>query len=348
MFHSVLVPLDGSRIAAQALPYAMALAQACAADITLLSVVAPPGSRDVGMPRVARREANERTMATTTAYLRSMAATVRARDLTAAITVRHGDPAAAIIDCAADDARTLIVMSTHGRTGWERIRLGSIAQHVLRHATAPVMVVRAQERGAAEATEAIGEVTVTLDGSPLAEAALPVAAHLAESLAVPLTLLRILPRVVYPAFEAAAAVPPLPIEDLERADEATILEYLACIAARIRKPSLAVRTVWRQSGDRPPEERITDYLTAHHGGNRCDGEPRPGRHAALGAWQHGGGGTDERTLPGCDRPRRYRRSRRRRTRDGGIRVGGLNWRPSRAPRRRTMGTSRRCTRSSRC
>ncbi|MGI8688854.1 MAG: universal stress protein [Thermomicrobiales bacterium] len=263
MFQSILVPLDGSRIAAQALPYAMALAQARAADITLLGVVAPPGSRDVGMPRVARREADERTMATTTAYLRSMAATVRARGLTAAITVRHGDPAAAIIDCAADDARTLIVMSTHGRTGWERLRLGSIAQHVLRHATVPVMLVRAQERGAAEVTGAIGEVTVTLDGSPLAEAALPVGAHLAESLAVPLTLLRVLPRVVYPAYEATAAVSPLPIEDLERAGEAATQEYLACIAARIRRPRLAVRTVWRQSGERPPEERIIDYLTAH-------------------------------------------------------------------------------------
>ncbi len=127
MFRSILVPLDGSRIAAQALPYAMALAEACAADITLLSVVSPPGRRDVGMPRVARREADERAMATITAYLRSMAATVRDRDLPTAITIRHGDPTAAIIDCAADDARTLIVMSTHGRTGWERLRLGSIA-----------------------------------------------------------------------------------------------------------------------------------------------------------------------------------------------------------------------------
>lgn len=124
------------------------------------------------------------------------------------------------------------------------------------------MVVRAQERGAAEPTGAIGEVTVTLDGSPLAEAALPVAAHLAESLAAPLTLLRVLPRVVSPAYEAAAVAPPLPIEELERAGEAAAQEYLARIAARIRKPSLAVRTVWRQSGDRPPDERITDYLTA--------------------------------------------------------------------------------------
>jgi nucleotide-binding universal stress UspA family protein len=59
-----------------------------------------------------------------------------------AIEVRFGDPAQEIINCAAEHGVGLIAMATHGRTGWRRVVLGSVAEQVLRTATVPVLLLR--------------------------------------------------------------------------------------------------------------------------------------------------------------------------------------------------------------
>ena len=53
----------------------------------------------------------------------------------------EGDAAAAIVRHATNIGAGLIVMGTHGRTGWRRALLGSVAEQVLRHASCPVVVV---------------------------------------------------------------------------------------------------------------------------------------------------------------------------------------------------------------
>ncbi len=64
------------------------------------------------------------------------------------IAVRHrllfGDAAGAILDAAAEEKADLIVMGTHGRSGVSRLLLGSVAEHVLRHAVCPVLTVRSR------------------------------------------------------------------------------------------------------------------------------------------------------------------------------------------------------------
>lgn len=54
----------------------------------------------------------------------------------------HGDPATQIVQFAEDEGVDLIVMGTHGRTGLKHLLMGSVAEHVLRHARCPVLVVR--------------------------------------------------------------------------------------------------------------------------------------------------------------------------------------------------------------
>lgn len=67
---------------------------------------------------------------------------VAATGLRVRTTSLEGAPADAIVAEAEREAADLIVMGTHGRTGFERLALGSIAEDVLRHAPCPVLVVR--------------------------------------------------------------------------------------------------------------------------------------------------------------------------------------------------------------
>jgi nucleotide-binding universal stress UspA family protein len=77
------------------------------------------------------------------------------RPLDASIPVRHvllvGEPAAAIVRCAADTAADLIVIGTHGRTGLARLLMGSVAEKVLRGAACSVLVVKMPQAASAEA-----------------------------------------------------------------------------------------------------------------------------------------------------------------------------------------------------
>ena len=262
MVRRILVPLDGSQRAAAAVPYAATLARALDAPIGLLAVVAPFPDLP-GVPSDDAIAGDDGRVAAVTAYLESVATALRAHDLVVRTAVRHGNPASAILSEAEAAAGALVVMSTQGRTGLERLRAGSVAQHVLRHGSAPTLVVRPGQEAATAGRAAITEVTVTLDGSALAEEALPLAARLAAALAVPLTLLRVLPNLValatsgwYAGYAGYYAVTP----ELEREEERAIADYLEALAAPLRAPGLTVRTSWRRSMRTHAGERLADYL----------------------------------------------------------------------------------------
>src|SRR4051794_14441849 len=174
----ILVPLDGSRRAAAALPYARPLAHAPAARITLLAIVEPLHLHD-GLPSDAGQEDDDRHVAANAAYLASVATRLRARGLTVEAAVRHGDPASVIVAASAEEGGALVVMGTHGRTGLARLHLGSGARRVLHHAARATLVVPPGAAAPAGEEAMIPAITVTLDGSALAEGALPLAASLA-------------------------------------------------------------------------------------------------------------------------------------------------------------------------
>jgi nucleotide-binding universal stress UspA family protein len=264
MFDSILVPLDGSRVAASALPYATVLAETCGARLTLLSVLVPQwkdlGTGDVfGVTSDVRREADARSTAIATDYLGNIAAPLRARGIACDVAIARGNPAEEIIAAAGVSAGTLIVMSTHGYTGFKRLRLGSVAQHVLRHAAVPTLIVRPPEGASLRERATIQEVTVTLDGSPLAEVAVPVAAHMADAFGVPLVLLSILENRVSPTITCDAQSVPSTIV-WGAAEQADAEQYLAQVAARIASPARTVQTVWRRGVGGRTDEAISDYL----------------------------------------------------------------------------------------
>jgi len=161
-YKKILVPLDGSELAAQALPHAEEIARGLGAKLVLYQVVeatagfvvAPTGTTaggpgvSVGVGRVGinimegEDERHIRAMDEAQAYLERLAASLHHRRINAEVDINAGDPAHYIVDYAAANAIDLIVMSTHGRTGVGRWVYGSVATKVLQAAPCAVLMVR--------------------------------------------------------------------------------------------------------------------------------------------------------------------------------------------------------------
>ncbi|MDQ2784942.1 MAG: universal stress protein [Chloroflexota bacterium] len=268
MFRHILVPLDGSHLAATALPYALTLARASDARISLLAVVASPPAH-AGLPSTAAQESDERHVTESTAYLESVAIAMRADGFAVTTVVRHGNPASEILAASEDEECSLIVISTHGRTGLERLHMGSVAQHVLRHAIIPTLVVRPGDDTATVGAATIAAITVTLDGSSLAEEALPIATRIATALSIPLTLLRIIPSLASLASTGwgagYAAYYPM-TEEMEADEEHAVEMYLDALATRLRASGLEVGTCWERGVTVRAEEMIAAVLAKQPAG----------------------------------------------------------------------------------
>jgi nucleotide-binding universal stress UspA family protein len=172
----VALALDGSSESERALSYAAALARLVSAPLALFSVVEPePGDLETVFPSVAA-ELRETARARIAEYLADAAA--RAGDGIAVEThVRSGDAADEILAFAEESGARAIALSSHGRSGIGRWFYGSTAGRLLREASAPLLVV-----GPNVNTEPrYDRVLVPLDGSPLAERAIPVARQLLGS-----------------------------------------------------------------------------------------------------------------------------------------------------------------------
>jgi len=138
----VLVPLDGSSLAAEALRPARDLAATLGGELLLLTVVEPMPVYPYETPETI--DALETAHAAQAAqYLNDVAADLRSSAGPAASTrIVHGDPAEHICAVARAAGVAAIAMASHGRTGVARLLLGSVTNQTLQHATAPVLVYR--------------------------------------------------------------------------------------------------------------------------------------------------------------------------------------------------------------
>lgn len=176
MYKKILVPLDGSKLAEQVLPYARLLADAYGAAVTLLRVSDP----DERLPFSVSQSASD--------YLNYTAASLQ--PLSVESVEKIGKPAEAIVDSAMAGTDCLIAMATHGVTGPRRWFLGSVASKVVQSAANPILLIRPVENGLSPATIALKRVVVPLDGSGLAEKVLPHVASLARKLKLEVQLVR--------------------------------------------------------------------------------------------------------------------------------------------------------------
>lgn len=196
MFRHIMAPLDGSDLAERALPCAERLARATGATMHLVRVVeSPPDpSKLVWVPDMmgavptgmyADRVAAETHEATV--YLDRVHAQVTAAELRVQAALLTGDAAGALLDYERATGIDLVVMCSHGRSGLARFAFGSVADRLLRHGVAPVLLVRAF--GAPVTLE---HAVIPLDGSARAEEALHVVAALAHDIMHEVTLLRVI------------------------------------------------------------------------------------------------------------------------------------------------------------
>jgi len=142
MYKRILLSLDGSVLAEQALPYAIAQAERFQAELILLRVLEPLTER-LGMSRQAIRQAEERTRALASKYLEGIAVGIQEQDIPVQAVTVEGRPHLEIVRFAEANEVDLIVICTRGRSGVSRWLMGSVADRVVRGASVPVLLVRA-------------------------------------------------------------------------------------------------------------------------------------------------------------------------------------------------------------
>lgn len=191
MFKHFLVPLDGSHLAETILPVVEALARALDAQTTLLHVVEP------GAPANVHGDTHLMNAADARAYLEQVGANLTRAgirvDQHVDVAVR-GDVVKAIFTHGGELNADLIVLTNHGHSGLRQALFGSIAQQVLQSGAIPVLLVKALE-ASPPLVYSCKTILVPLDGSPLYERALDVAAKLSQATGAALRLVVVVPTI---------------------------------------------------------------------------------------------------------------------------------------------------------
>lgn len=249
----ILFPTDFSEHAAAAWPYATGLARDGGAVLHVLHVVGPPpvAASPDGSVLVPANLVDD-LLAQARASLEEQARLARERGVEVRTHATIGAASSEIVAYARDQGIGLIVMATTGRTGLAHAFLGSVTERVVRHAPCPVLAVRhappaEQPRPTEGALPRLRRILVPLDGSPLAEAALPGVVALAKRHGAELALLRV------------AHVPALPGRNLVDAQAAAVQEaeaYLAEVTGRLDREGVSTSSVVRYGGT--PGEILDD------------------------------------------------------------------------------------------
>lgn len=253
MIRNVLVPLDRSALAEQALAAAIAIVRRAHGQLFILHVrtFTPPLAFqyvDWWSDAVLHEEQD---------YLEAIGERIRETSgITPVVETREGRVADVIRRHATNVGADLIVMTTHGRTGISRAWLGSVADAVVRQDSIPVLMLR-PEASSVELNEhpLYAHVLIPLDGSSAAELALDDAVILGSLAHARYTLARVVAPVLVPVHSYALAGPAIrPDEDATSAEMQAARDYLAKHAARLVEHGLRVQTTVRLGGH--PAETI--------------------------------------------------------------------------------------------
>jgi nucleotide-binding universal stress UspA family protein len=206
----ILVPLDGSAFAEQAIDTARAIALHNGASLEFVAVLEPtmPPSRVSGAPPLDPRLDNE-LRANRADYLAKLEQAERQHGMRDAVGVlRDGRPADEIADQASAGGADLIVMTTHGRGGFERLWLGSVADGVIRAATVPVLLVRPASGGEPGGGVALNRIVVGLAGTEQDDAVVNAALTISDPVRASYTLVHVTPPSPIVATVDPAVAPP--------------------------------------------------------------------------------------------------------------------------------------------
>ncbi len=184
MYKRILVPLDGSARAERAIPVAARIARALGGSVTLLRVAtAPVDTGKYSSTSGYVEETADTDLTGATSYLENIAGSDELTGIKTEVKTLIGAVAPAILSASQSLHANIIVMCSHGYTGFKRWTLGSVADKVTRHSPVPVFVLREDGPLPATAEHQPVRALVAVDGSSLSEAVFEPAAYLAAALA---------------------------------------------------------------------------------------------------------------------------------------------------------------------
>ena len=264
MYSQILVPLDGSELAEQVLPYVQQIAQGLKIPLEFLRVIEPVNPEMAGVayrsgvapypataesagarsttpissphgPYLDQIVASQRSHAQD--YLDRLTTVARQAGLVVSTSVHEGSPAHYIVEEAQKKPTTLIAMTTHGRSGITRWMLGSVTDKVLHATTNPLLVVRPQDYLGTKGEMKFSSVIVPLDGSDVAEQVLPHVVSLTKALSLKVILVRVTPSAAdyYRYMEYSIG----PYQDYSKEVDAGAAEYMHGIRQRLQVQKIA-------------------------------------------------------------------------------------------------------------
>lgn len=195
MFERILVPLDGSKRAERILAECGPILDRPGSRIFLLRVPDTPGvypSAEISMDRLRKTVLEEAE-----SYLARMKEHLEKRGLNVTTMIREGNPAERILEESARWKISLVLMSTHGRTGVRRWVFGSVTEKVIRAAEAPVLIYRSfPERDVLDTLTGmkVDDILLPIDESNASMKAVPYAARLAAEFGAGVHVLHVVDR----------------------------------------------------------------------------------------------------------------------------------------------------------
>lgn len=142
-FKVIIVPVDFSDHSLRALPYAASLAQKFRARLKIVYVSEPSlQASDVAWVAVDENTIDEDHATSAIRALEKIVLEQVPQDVAADAEVLTGDPVDKVVRYANDEGADLIVMATHGRSGLSHVLMGSVAEHIVRKASCPVLTLK--------------------------------------------------------------------------------------------------------------------------------------------------------------------------------------------------------------
>jgi nucleotide-binding universal stress UspA family protein len=255
MLTRILLPLDGSELSEVAIPLAQTVVRAQRAEVTLVRVVPPATSYlaqtegEGYIPPETYDELLQAMRDEAATYLAGVAKRFEADGVAVKTEWRDGSPGSTLLDMEEELHPDLVVMATHGRTGLVRFALGGIADRMVREGITPVLLARSFT----PTTTHLETALVPLDGSDVAEAALPLVEHLAGKPLRSVQLLRAIAK---------------------RDEEGPALSYLQDIASRLSP--LGIQVTNTVVHDKPTDaiaeaaQRVDLVIISTHGRSGFD------------------------------------------------------------------------------
>ena len=239
--NNVIILLDGSTHAAQALPFAKLLCRGTGAKLHLLS--------SVKNHTPVLQEQYEETVQARKKYLESLSEVLKSEGYDNRVSVMSGFIADATARYLEETEIDLVVLSTKGKSGEKHWTRGGASRKLVQNISKPILMVQA-ERDEIHWVPRLNRVLIALDGSIYAERVLPYARTLAKAFKSKVYLMSV------PAVPDAGdyRAPAEFLETLRNKKDANMRKFLGAVARELRKDGLRVSTV--VSGSTPAKAII--------------------------------------------------------------------------------------------